>query len=180
MFTAIKNSFILKTPTHSDKDIKMTSFVTAVDNQMTRTTNGMLTRASSANASVDLFFAVGASRGKDIVPKFVAAYVENADLALRIIQWARDVRGGAGERELFRQVLRYLENTNPQDAARLLVKIPEIGRYDDLLIFKTKPLKDKAYSLLGDALRAGQTASDMLARIDAMTEAECAEALSRL
>lgn len=133
----------------------MTQFVTAVDNQMTRTTNGMLTRASSANASVDLFFAVGASRGKDIVPKFVAAYVENADLALRIIQWARDVRGGAGERELFRQVLRYLENTNPKDAARLLTKIPEIGRFDDLLIFKTKPLKDQAYSLLGDALRSG-------------------------
>jgi len=133
----------------------MTSFVNAVVNQSTRTTNGMPARVSSANACVDFFYAIGASRGKNIIPAFTAAYVENPDLALRITLWLRDVRGGSGERELFRQVLVHLENTNPADAARLLVKIPEIGRYDDLLIFKTKPLKDKAYSLLGDALRSG-------------------------
>jgi AraC-like DNA-binding protein len=36
----------------------------------------------------------------------------------------------------------------------LLTKIPELGRYDDLLVFNTKPLKDKAFAILGDALRA--------------------------
>lgn len=132
----------------------MTSFVNAVLNQSTRTQNGMPARVSSANANVDLFYSIGASRGKNIISAFTAAYVENADLALRIVQWARDVRGGSGERELFRQVLTHLENTNPEDAARLLVKVPEIGRYDDLLVFKSKPLKAKAYTLLGDALRA--------------------------
>ena len=132
----------------------MTTFTEAVLNQETRTTNGMKARVSSANANVDLFYSIGASRGKNIIPAFTAAYVENSDLALRIVQWARDVRGGSGERELFRQVLTHLENTNPEDAARLLVKVPEIGRYDDLLVFKSKPLKAKAYTLLGDALRA--------------------------
>ena len=132
----------------------MTSFVNAVLNQETRTANGMPARVSSANANVDLFYSIGASRGKNIIPAFTAAYVENQDLALRIVQWARDVRGGSGERELFRQVLVHLENTNPADAARLLAKVPEIGRYDDLLVFKSKPLKDKAYTLLGEALRA--------------------------
>lgn len=133
----------------------MTTFTEAVLNQETRTTNGMKARVSSANACVDLFYSIGASRGKNIVPAFTAAYVENADLALRIVQWARDVRGGSGERELFRQVLIHLENTNPADAARLLVKVPEIGRYDDLLVFKSKPLKAQAYTMLGNALRAG-------------------------
>jgi hypothetical protein len=80
--------------------------------------------------------------------------VENTDLALRIVQWARDVRGGSGEREIFRQVLTHLENTNPADAARLLVKVPELGRWDDLFVFKTQPLKSQAFTMLGDALRA--------------------------
>ena len=132
----------------------MSTFVEAVANQEARTTNGMKARKSTANACVDLFYNIGASRGKNIIPAFTAAYVENSDLALRIVQWARDVRGGSGERELFRQVLIHLELTNPEDASRLLVKIPELGRYDDLLVFKTKTLKDQAFTLLGDALRA--------------------------
>jgi len=68
-------------------------FVDAIKNQETRTTNGMKARVSSANACVDLFYNIGASRGKNIVPAFTAAFVENSDLALRIAQWARDVRG---------------------------------------------------------------------------------------
>ncbi len=132
----------------------MNAFVNAIANQEARTANGMKARQSTANACVDLFFAIGASRGKNIIPQFTAAYVENDDLALRIAAWVRDARGGAGEREVFRQILTHLETANPDAAAKLLAKVPELGRFDDLLIFKTKPLKDKAYTLLGDALRA--------------------------
>ena len=131
----------------------MSTFVEAVANQEARTTNGMKALKSTANACVDLFYNIGASRGKNIIPAFTAAYVENSDLALRIAQWARDARGGSGERELFRQILVHLEKTNPEDASRLLGKVPELGRYDDLLVFKTKPLKSQAYTMLGDALR---------------------------
>ena len=132
----------------------MNAFVNAIANQEARTDNGMKARQSTANACVDLFFAIGASRGKNIIPQFTAAFVENDDLALRIAAWVRDARGGAGEREVFRQILTHLETANPDAAAKLLAKVPELGRFDDLLIFKTKPLKDKAYTLLGDALRA--------------------------
>ena len=129
-------------------------FAEAIKNQKTRTTNGMKARVSSANACVDLFYNIGASRGKNIVPAFTAAYLENPDLALRIAQWARDVRGGSGERQLFRDILLHLEKVNPEDAKRLMTKVPELGRYDDLLVFKSKPLKDLAFTMLGDALRA--------------------------
>lgn len=129
-------------------------FAEAIKNQETRTTNGMKARKSSANACVDLFYNIGASRGKNVIPAFTAAYVENSDLALRIAQWARDARGGSGERQIFRDILVHLEKTNPEDAMRLMAKIPELGRYDDLLVFKTKPLKTQAYTMLGDALRA--------------------------
>ena len=129
-------------------------FAEAVKNQSARTQNGMKARKSTANACVDLFFNIGASRGKNIIPAFTAAYVENRDLALRIAQWARDVRGGSGERELFKQILVHLELKHPEDAELLMAKVPEVGRWDDLFVFKTKPLKAKAFTMLGDALRA--------------------------
>ena len=131
----------------------MSTFAEAVVNQEARTTNGMKARKSTANACVDLFFKIGASRGKDITPAFVAAFVENKDVALRIAQWARDARGGSGERELFRQILKYLEKHDKDAAAALLLKTPEIGRWDDIFVFEDAGLKAKAFTMLGDALR---------------------------
>lgn len=130
----------------------MNTFVNAVVNQEARTTNGMRARKSTANACVDLFFKIGASRGKDITKDFVAAYVENKEVALRIAQWARDARGGSGEREIFRQILKYLDKHDPDAATALLRKVPEIGRWDDIFVVQnTKPF---AFTMLGDALRA--------------------------
>jgi hypothetical protein len=133
----------------------MNAFVNAVANQEARTKNGMRARKSTAKATVDLFYKVGASRGKNIVGDFTAAYVENAELALRIAQWARDVRGGAGERQLFRDILVHLEKRDPDAALALLKKVPEVGRWDDIFVFSTPALKSAAYTMLGDALRAG-------------------------
>jgi hypothetical protein len=131
----------------------MNAFVTAVANQEARTANGMKARKSTIKDVVDLFYNIGASRGKNIVPAFTAAYVENADLALRIAQWARDVRGGAGERQLFRDILVHLEKRDPKAALSLLAKVPEVGRWDDIFVFETKQLKSAAYTMLGNALR---------------------------
>ena len=132
----------------------MNAFVTAVANQEARTENGMKARKSTAKATVDLFYKIGASRGKDITGDFTAAYVENSDVALRIAQWARDVRGGAGERQLFRDILVHLEKRDPDAALALLRKVPEVGRWDDIFVFTSPVLKSAAYNMLGDALRA--------------------------
>lgn len=132
----------------------MNAFANAVANQEARTANGMKARKSTANANVDLFYKIGASRGKSITGDFTAAYVENSDLALRIAQWARDVRGGAGERQLFRDILVHLEKRDPDAALALLRKVPEVGRWDDIFVFETAALKSAAYTMLGDALRA--------------------------
>ena len=133
----------------------MNAFVEAVANQEARTANGMRARKSTAKKTVDLFYNIGASRGKNIVPAFTAAYVENSDVALRIAQWARDVRGGAGERQLFRDILVHLEKTDPAAALALLKKVPEVGRWDDIFVFTSQDLKGAAYTMLGNALRAG-------------------------
>ena len=131
----------------------MNAFVNAIQNQEARTENGMKARKSTANALVDLFYKIGASRGKNIIPGFTAAMVEDKDLALRVALWARDAREGAGERQLFRDILVHLEKKDPEAASRLLKRVPELGRFDDLFVFNTKPLKEQAYSLLGDHLR---------------------------
>lgn len=131
----------------------MSTFVNAVANQEARTSNGMKARASTSSKSVDLFFNIGASRGKNIIPAFTAAFVENKDLALRIAAWVRDVRGGAGERQIFREILSYLETNDPESAKALLRKVPEIGRWDDLFVVKSEYLKKEAFTMLGDALR---------------------------
>ena len=131
----------------------MNTFVSAVQNQSARTTNGMRARQSTASGCVDLFFKIGASRGKDITKDFVAAYVENPEVALRIAAWARDVRGGSGEREIFRQILKYLEsNGHTEDAKRLVAKAPELGRWDDLLVFETPVMKQFAFEMVKTAL----------------------------
>ncbi len=131
----------------------MNTFVDAVANQEARTDNGMMARKSTAKACVDLFFKIGASRGKNITKEFTAAFVENKDIALRIAQWVRDARGGAGERQLFRDVLVYLEKHDKDAAKALLRKVPELGRWDDIFVVSDKELKAQAYTMLGDALR---------------------------
>jgi len=133
----------------------MNAFVQAVENIQleTRTANGMKTFDSSKSALVDLFFTIGASRGKDLSVAFTKALKQDETLALRLLMWARDVRGGAGERDVVRTILLSLEKNYPEVLARLLPHVAEFGRWDDLLIFKTKPIKDKAFTLIGDALR---------------------------
>ena len=131
----------------------MNTFVDAVKNQEARTANGMKARKSTANAIVDLFYNAGASRGKNIVPAFTAAMAEDRELALRVAAWLRDARGGAGERQLFRDILVHLEKTDTEAAKALLAKVPELGRWDDLFVFKTQEMKSVAYTMLGDALR---------------------------
>lgn len=120
-----------------------------------RTTNGMKAQASTMNAVVDLFYNIGASRGKNIVAQFERAYAHDPVLATKVALWARDVRGGAGERQLFRDILVHLEDIHPDMLDRILPHIAEFGRWDDLLVFKTEAFKAKAYTLIGDALRAG-------------------------
>jgi hypothetical protein len=155
----------------------MSTFVDAIANQEARTANGMQAFKHTGNSCVSFFYSVGASRGKDIVPAFTAAFVENRDVALRIAQWARDARGGAGERKLFRDILVYLEKTDVDAAKALIAKVPEIGRWDDLLVFTTTDLKVEAYALIADALAAGNKAKLLLEKIDTMSEEDCQKLL---
>jgi len=134
------------------------SFVNAVKQSKTkavaRTANGMKARATSASPVLDLFGLIGSARGSDITKQFTASLVENEDLTLRMLQWARDIREGAGERSTFRNLLSALESTDPTLAGKLMHKIPVLGRWDDLFAYKDATNRNQAFALIAEALSA--------------------------
>jgi hypothetical protein len=109
------------------------TFANAVVTQKTQTTNGMTAFKNTANGVLDFFSSVGARRGSDNVPLFNRCVAEDKDLAIRALLWSRDVRGGAGERQTFRDCLVHLAKTDIQTLKKVITKVPEVGRWDDLL-----------------------------------------------
>ena len=117
-----------------------------------RTTNGMAAEKESGSLVLDLFNKIGSSRGLDLTDLFFRALAENEELTLRVMLWARDIRGGAGEREQFRNLLRALELRRPDLATRVLHKAPELGRWDDVLAVNTDEARSVAFSMVREAL----------------------------
>lgn len=116
------------------------TFITALETQLndTVTENGAKAYSSTLNKCLDLFGKIGACR-KDIAQAqklFAHAYKENPETATRILFWARDVRGGQGEREVFRQLFKYLADECPDIGAKLIEYVPQYGRWDDLLVLE--------------------------------------------
>ncbi len=134
----------------------MNTFVKAITNSSNQTTteNGMPALHSSTNANVDLFFKISAFRGKDILSDFNIAFNENKELATRIALWARDIRGGAGERQIFRDILTWLEFNDINILLRVIPLISEVGRWDDLLVFSTTRAKHAAFGEVYKAILA--------------------------
>lgn len=127
-----------------------TTFSDAVDehNDRTRTANGMKARKNTARKTLDFFGKAGSYRGTDLSSLFMQALREDEDLALRALQWTRDVRGGSGEREQFRTILNTLDKKHPEIAAKLIPKIPELGRFDDLFSYVNKTSRGLALELI--------------------------------
>lgn len=110
-----------------------------------RTANGMKTNQSSLDANLDLFYQIGSSRGKDLIPQFEAAYQSDRVVALRTLAWARDARGGAGERSTFRNLLKFVEQNHPNELEQMVNVTPIFGRWDDLHVLVTKKGQEFAF-----------------------------------
>ena len=115
------------------------------------TENGALTNSTSGSDCLDLFFTSGALRNADedeIEKKVVRAYAEDPEKTLKIIFFARDVRGGQGERRFFRTALKALARLAPEAVNRNAEYISEYGRFDDLLCLLRTPCEDKAIDII--------------------------------
>ncbi|MDE6728576.1 MAG: DUF2828 family protein [Oscillospiraceae bacterium] len=113
----------------------MLKFLTNESNRA-YTENGALTNRTSGCFCLDLFFKAGAMRGAselDIANAVTRAYAEDPVKTLKIVFFARDVRGGLGERRFFSVAVRTLADIAPEAVDRNVRFFAEYGRYDDLL-----------------------------------------------
>ena len=128
---------------------------------LTRTENGAATLRSTGSECLDLFAAVGALRAADereIETRFLRAYAENPDIAMKILFYARDIRGGLGERRVFRVLMRYLAMHELPSVLCNLPHVAEFGRWDDVLPLLDTPAGDAAAALLKAQLDADMAA----------------------
>ena len=108
----------------------------------TRTENGALTHKSTESSCLDLFATIGARRcadDREIISRFALALYEDPDLALKTLFYARDIRGGLGERKVFRVCLGWLAKEAPESVRKNIPHIAEYGRWDDLLCLLDTP-----------------------------------------
>ena len=111
------------------------SFMYALEKQLnsTETTNGAKAFKSTLDLNVDLFGKISASRSDadSIVPLYLRALEEDPETALRILFNSRDIRGGQGERNVFRHLFL---NTPFEIREKIIPLIPIYGRWDDLFV----------------------------------------------
>lgn len=130
----------------------------------TVTQNGAFAKSTTGSYLLDFFANGAAYRGRpyeDILNLFKAAFKENPLYAIKALFYFRDVRGGQGERRIFRTIIQYLANSgNVELVASLIPHVPFFGRWDDLLVFEGTPLQAKAFQYFADQLKADYSAMD--------------------
>lgn len=136
----------------------MTKLLNALLTNDRLTENGMTTNSTTLNACVDLFSDIGAMRGQDksrLIASFTKAFAEDPLTAMKILFWVRDVRGGSGERQIFKDVIKYLADNKTDTLRKNLNLIPEYGRWDDLLALVCTNLEVEALTLIAEGLKDG-------------------------
>lgn len=122
----------------------------------TYTENGALAYRSTQSFCLDMFFKAGAMRNssaKEIAETVARAYAEDPDKTMKIIFFARDARGGLGERRFFRIAVSALMEFAPEAVRRNLEFFPEYGRFDDLCVLLGTPLEKDAAEIIDTQLR---------------------------
>lgn len=117
------------------------------ESNMTYTENGGTAYRSTESFCLDMFFKAGAMRNstaKEIADVVTRAYAEDPDKTMKIIFFARDARGGLGERRFFRCAVSALVKTAPKAVEKNIPMFAEYGRFDDLCILLGTPLENAA------------------------------------
>lgn len=127
----------------------------------TRTLNGAKTHSTTGDACLDFFAVAGGMRYRKPsaqIRLFERAYIETPDLAMKLLFHLRDIRGGMGERTLFRTLLRHVAVTWPQSARKNVPYIAQFGRWDDVLCLMGTPARKQAVKEIKKQLSLDQEA----------------------
>ena len=139
------------------------------EENLTYTENGALTNRSTNSYCLDLFATIGALRNaedSEIISRFIKAYTEDRNLAMKILFFARDIRGGLGERRVFRSIWKWLSLHEVESVRKNITNVPEYGRFDDLLSLLDGPCEKDMLSFIKEqldkdlaALKTGESVS---------------------
>lgn len=127
----------------------MSRLMDSLQTKDVKTMNGMNTNSTSLDSNVDAFFRLGAMRGEsynNIESVFSKAYAENPETALRLAFWVRDIRGGSGERQIFKDIIKFLSISNKKQLTNIISLIPIYGRWDDILCLLDTDISKKYIS----------------------------------
>lgn len=125
------------------------------ESNYTKTLNGAKTHGSTGDACLDLFSVAGGMRCRseaDQVRLFDRAYIENPEIAMKLLFHIRDIRGGIGEREIFRTLIRHTAKTWPESAKKNVRWISEFGRWDDLMCLMGTPCQKEVVRVIRQQL----------------------------
>lgn len=127
------------------------------DSNFTTTENGALALRSTGNDLLNLFSTIGGLRHAKqdrVLSLWEKAYAEDADLAMKTLFYARDVRGGLGERGVFRTILNHLATTAPESVVCNLPYIGFYGRFDDLYSLVGTPCEEAMWEAMGSQFKS--------------------------
>ncbi len=127
------------------------------ESNQTQTENGAATYVSTQSHCLDLFATIGAIRrasDEEINNRFLKAYAEDRDTAMKILFFGRDIRGGLGERRVFQVIIRWLAEQAPASLRKNIALIPEYGRFDDLLALMGTACEKDALAVIKTQLNA--------------------------
>ena len=138
----------------------MDNFTNAMFSNDSLTNNGAVTHSTAGKYCLDLFFIAGASRTmseQDILIAFSRAYHEDKLTAIKILFWARDARGGAGEKRFFQVIMRSIIISFPEVYDQLAIHIPTFGYWKDIFIIE-RP-SDDTLNWLSHQLKENENAN---------------------
>lgn len=120
------------------------------------TENGAKVYATTQDSLLNFFSQAGAMRNwreGDILELFYQAFAEDRIAAIQLLFYFRDVRGGQGERRIFRIVMTELCKEYPEIARKLLVLVPKYGRWDDLYSAMGTSLELEVWNIINMQLK---------------------------
>lgn len=125
----------------------MNEFIKALknENNITMTENGATAYKTTNNACLDAFGALGAMRfssDEDIINIFSKAFAEDHALAVKMLFYMRDIRGGQGARKVFRVIVKWLAEKSPVYVVNNLDNFLEYGRGDDIICLLDSSIKN--------------------------------------
>lgn len=129
------------------------NFAKALKNEssLTFTENGAVALNTTGDVRLDLFGTIGALRNASegrIETLFAEAYKRDPLFAVKILFYARDIRGGLGERRVFQVIIKYLAQYHPEAILPNLDLVGVFGRYDDLYCLIGTRLEDAMWETM--------------------------------